>query len=286
MAAMKNSASDAASLTVSVVLHNSDPRLLERGLTSAAAAIRRAQADAVLGAASITLVDNASGAASREATAEVLRRIAALPGAVATRLLQQERNPGFGAGNNLALRDSAADYHLILNPDVEIARDALSIGIAHLAANSGDVLLSPRVTGDDGRQEFLCKRYPSLWVLLLRGFGPRWLQRAWHQRLDDYEMRDCLAGDEPCPVELASGCFMLVRAQALREVGGFDERFFLYFEDFDLSLRLAGRGRLLYLPGMRIVHHGGYAASKGPRHVVLFLRSALRFFRRHGWRLI
>jgi GT2 family glycosyltransferase len=285
MQAMNIGASDAASLTVSVVLHNSDPHLLERGLASASAAIRCAQAAGALGAAGIVLVDNDSCETNRAATAALLKRVGH-DSTVPMTLLQLDRNPGFGAGNNLALRDSGADYYLILNPDVEIAEDALRVGMAHLAANPGDVLLSPRVETEAGRQEFLCKRYPSLWVLLLRGFGPRWLQDRCRQRLDAYEMRDCLGTDQACTVELASGCFMLVRAAALRELGGFDERFFLYFEDFDLSLRLAGHGRLVFLPTMRIVHHGGYAASKGLRHMGLFLRSALRFFRCHGWRLI
>jgi GT2 family glycosyltransferase len=85
---------------------------------------------------------------------------------------------------------------------------------------------------------------------------------------------------------LASGCFMLVRTEALRAAGGFNDRYFLYFEDFDLSLRLGGQGRLIFNPAMRIVHHGGYAASKGNQHVRYFLRSGLTFFNQHGWRWI
>ena len=72
--------------------------------------------------------------------------------------------------------------------------------------------------------------------------------------------------------------------QAFDAVKGFDEDFFLYFEDYDLSLRLASRGHLSYQPAVRIVHHGGFAARKGWRHLRLFAASALRFFSRHGWR--
>jgi GT2 family glycosyltransferase len=79
---------------------------------------------------------------------------------------------------------------------------------------------------------------------------------------------------------------MLAPTPALRAVGGFDERYFLYFEDFDLSLRLGEHGRLVFEPAMRIVHHGGYAARKGLRHVRYFLRSGIRFFNDHGWRWI
>ena len=103
-------------------------------------------------------------------------------------------------------------------------------------------------------------------------------------RMADYQMSDVCSADVPAHVPLASGCFMLVRGDALRAVGGFDEGYFMYFEDFDLSLRLAQRGRLEYLPAMRIVHHGGYAGSKGLAHVKLFAGACLRFFRQHGWR--
>jgi GT2 family glycosyltransferase len=69
----------------------------------------------------------------------------------------------------------------------------------------------------------------------------------------------------------------------LKRLGGFDPRYFLYFEDFDLSLRTPQHARIAYVPSVRIVHHGGGAARKGLRHVRLFLTSAIRFFDQHGW---
>jgi hypothetical protein len=78
---------------------------------------------------------------------------------------------------------------------------------------------------------------------------------------------------------------MLVRRQALDAVGGFNEAFFLYFEDYDLSRRLAKHGSLLQVPGMRIIHHGGGAARKGWRHIRWFARGGWQFFQRWGWRL-
>jgi GT2 family glycosyltransferase len=78
---------------------------------------------------------------------------------------------------------------------------------------------------------------------------------------------------------------MLCRLVPLQAVGGFSPEYFLYFEDFDLSLRFAGEGQIAYVPAVRITHTGGYAAGKGWRHRRLFLRSAMRFFGRHGWRV-
>jgi len=76
-----------------------------------------------------------------------------------------------------------------------------------------------------------------------------------------------------------------MRTALFRAIGGFDARYFMYFEDYDLSLRLGRRAALAYAPAARVVHHGGNASAKGPRHVLWFVRSAWRFFSRHGWKI-
>jgi GT2 family glycosyltransferase len=78
---------------------------------------------------------------------------------------------------------------------------------------------------------------------------------------------------------------MFARRDELAAVGGFSPDYFLYFEDYDLSIRLRRRSRIAYVNRVRIVHHGGEAAKKGRTHVRLFLTSALRFFRTHGWKI-
>jgi GT2 family glycosyltransferase len=137
-------------------------------------------------------------------------------------------------------------------------------------------------------REFLCKRYPTVLDLALRGFAPAGLRRLFRKRLDRYEMRDAVALASAdglvSPVPLMSGCFMLVRRKAVEATGGFDPNYFLYFEDFDWSMRLNRVTQSAYVPSVRIVHHGGDASRKGWRHVVEFARSAVRFFNKHGWK--
>jgi GT2 family glycosyltransferase len=120
--------------------------------------------------------------------------------------------------------------------------------------------------------------------LFLRGFAPKAIKRVFSARLARYEMQDMDPDVAMNDVPIASGCFMLVRRAAWRGVGGFEPTYFLYFEDFDLSVRIRTIGRIAYVPSMRIVHHGGGAAGKGWRHVGLFVRAARLFFNRHGWR--
>ncbi len=272
-------------LSVSVVLHNNSLELLKRSLHSLLAAVRAAEKEACLGVVSIYLVDNDSDADYRLLLSELL---ASWPVDESCQLhyLPQLDNRGFGYGHNRVIESLGSDFHVVLNPDAELEVDTLCTGLSCMNQDDSIVLLSPRVCGPAGNQEFLCKRYPSALVLLLRGFAPGFIQRLFRRQLEEYEIRDLCSGEEQVEVDIASGCFMLVRSPALRAVGGFNEDFFLYFEDFDLSLRLRRQGRLVFNPAMRVVHHGGYAASKGLRHVRYFISSGLRFFNLHGWRWI
>ena len=97
-------------------------------------------------------------------------------------------------------------------------------------------------------------------------------------------MRDLSEANLTERILLISGCFMLVDTKVLQEVGGFDERYFLYFEDFDLSLRIGILGGLVHSPNVRITHEGGNTAKKGAIHIWYFIKSGIRFFNKHGWR--
>ncbi len=90
---------------------------------------------------------------------------------------------------------------------------------------------------------------------------------------------------EAVDVELVSGCCMFLRTQDAKAQGAFDETFFVYFEDFDLSITMRRVGRVVYAPSINIIHHGGNSAKKGFNHILLFARSAFRFFNKHGWKL-
>ena len=152
-------------------------------------------------------------------------------------------------------------------------------------------LVAPFAAGPDGAPQFLCKRYPDVLTLKLRAAAPRFLKRWFAGRLARYELRDIVgaaAERAASGVPLASGCCMLLRREVVERTRGFDPAYFVYFEDYDLSLRLAANGasRIDYLPSMRIVHFGGNAAKKSLKHIRLFAAGAVRFFNRHGWKFV
>ena len=268
-------------LDISLVTHAPDLALLGRVLEHLGLALRHARQRRGVSGARLTLVDNGPGTGWREPLQRVLDA-AALP--VVVELLSGHGNIGYGAGHNLALQRGSGAIHLILNPDVLLEEDALSEGLAFLAAHPEAGLLTPAAWGGDGQRQYLCKRYPTVLDLALRGFAPDRLRQRFQARLDRYELRDRTGDAVLWDPPIASGCFMLCRRAVLDRVGGFRPEYFLYFEDFDLSLRLAQVTRLVYVPAVRIVHLGGNAARKGVRHIGLFLRAATLFFQRHGWR--
>ncbi len=268
-------------LSIALVTYAPDLKVLATTLERLGCALRHARQRGLLTEAQLTLVDNGPGPGWQEPLRGLLEA-AHLPASV--ELLSGQGNVGYGAAHNLALHRGRGAAHLILNPDVWVEEDALSEGLAFLAAHPDVGLVAPAAWDGQGRRHYLCKRYPTVLDLALRGFAPTWLRHRLQTRLAHYELReqtgDAVFWDPP----IASGCFMLCRRAALEQVGGFRPDYFLYFEDFDLSLRLAAVARLVYAPQVRIIHLGGHAARKGLRHIALFLRAAARFFHRHGWR--
>ena len=280
-------------LSASIVVYDSDRALLRRALAALAAAVARAAEAGLLTGARITLVDN--GAAAGAVVDEpYIPDFAPPPSPVATawRRIAGQGNLGYGRGHNLVLLDPAAeaDMYLVLNPDALLDANALAAGLAWLRDTPACGMVAPNGTGPDGAPQFLCKRYPDALTLLLRAIAPAALRRRFAGRLARYEMRDVVgdAGERAAQGgPLASGCCMLLRREAVRHTRGVAPAFFVYFEDYDLSLRLAAGGawRIDYVPAMRVVHYGGNAAKKSLAHIRMFVAGAARFFNKHGWKL-
>lgn len=272
---LPGSPSKASPLSVSIVVY----RLDEAELAVNLGTLRLACEQAALTDVALTLIDN-----SEEGTqARALHALALRSGWPHANVLSGHGNVGYGAGHNLAIAATTTAVHLVLNPDVELDANALRAGLATLAL-PGVVLVGAVGRDGEGKPGYLSKRMPGVWTFFLRGFAPDWLKRRFDKQLAHYEYRD-LPTDCVSDVILVSGAFMLCRTDALRTAGGFDERYFLHFEDLDLSLRLAKLGRVVSDPRVTLIHHGGNSASRGFAHLRVFVRSGLRFFNTHGWRL-
>lgn len=196
-------------------------------------------------------------------------------------IIRTGRNLGYGRAHNLAIADSVRrhDYHLVCNPDISLGRCVIS-ELSRLLSERPQVgLCMPKVLGIDGSIQYLCKRPPSPVDFAVRRLLPaRWLER----RRTWFEMRD-QSYEHERSVECLSGCFMFFRSTVLDAIGGFDERFFLYLEDFDISRRAAMRALNLYYPGVHVIHVHQRGHSKSLRLFLAVLTSAIRYFNKWGW---
>jgi GT2 family glycosyltransferase len=275
-----------SSLQVSIVTFRPDWQLLERCLRKLALAIGAARESGVLRTVHVALVDNS---ADRAIAAKVvdLGRTRFADSGVQVSYVHGHANIGYGAAHNLALHGSGADYHLVLNPDVELAADALLNAVRWMNAHPDVGAIAPQVKRRDGTRDYLVKRKPAVLDLALRGFMPRVGRLLFRSRLDRYEMRDVIDADperDIVDVAAMSGACMLLRRKAVDQTGGFDPRFFLYFEDYDWTVRLNKVTRTAYVPSFEVVHHGGGASRKGMRHVGHFMKGGWRYYRKHGWK--
>ncbi len=278
---MLKSESPALALSISVVVYHSDLQVLLQTLQSLYIALQRTLQQGLITQATVQIICNDDSA---DRLQSVLQSLASDADIVLS-IQSAPANIGYGAAHNMAIAAAHTTFHLVLNPDVILAPDTLQAGLAFLAANPEVSAASPLVTDGKGSRQYLCKRYPRVMDLLLRGFLPTLARNRFQQRLAYYEMQDLSEQQPTKDIPIISGCFMLFRTRKLQELEGFDPRYFLYFEDFDLSLRASVNGNLAYVPTMQIVHLGGHTARKGWRHISLIVRSGIRFYSTWGWRL-
>ncbi|NEX64482.1 glycosyltransferase family 2 protein [Noviherbaspirillum galbum] len=250
-------------ISCSVVSYHNPPDQLGLALRSVAASHA---------AVDLWLVDN-----SRDTALESVAREAG------ARYLHLPANPGFGAAHNLAIRqalESGSDYHLVMNPDVWFGPEVIPAMTAYLDAHPDIGLLMPDIRYPDGSRQHLCKLLPNPADLIVRRFLPGLYRLS--GRLARYELHDS-GYDRVMDVPALSGCFMLLRASVLRRIGGFDERFFLYMEDVDLSRRVGEVARTVYYPLVSITHGYQKGSYKNATLLSHHIRSALRYFGKWGW---
>ncbi len=194
-----------------------------------------------------------------------------------------KKNVGFGAGHNQVLSKilDASKYHVVLNPDVYFDEQVIRTLYQFMEQNQAVGQVMPKVLYPDGRLQYLCKLLPTPKILLLRRFL-NFLNNM-HERENFQYQLQFTSYDKIMDVPFLSGCFMFLRTEALKEVGLFDERFFLYTEDTDLTRRLHSRFRTVYFPDVSIYHHHARGSYKDFRLMLRNIESAIRYFNKWGW---
>lgn len=191
-------------------------------------------------------------------------------------------NIGYGAGHNKALRKAlelGVDYHLVMNSDVTIPPGTLKTLAAIMDSDPDVGMIQPRIVNPEGQLQFTARMLPTPFDLIGRRFIPGFsrLRRNYH-----YELQ-YLDHSKPFEAPYFQGSFMFLRMDAIKAVGMFDERFFLYPEDIDLSRRIAAKFKALYTPQCTITHWHRRSSYHSFRIMVTHCLNMVKYFNKWGW---
>lgn len=191
-------------------------------------------------------------------------------------------NNGYGGGHNVAIREAMAEsseYHLVLNPDVWFGPEVVPAIWKKMENDRSIAQIMPKVLYLNGEIQRVAKLLPSPLDLIGRFFFPRFMIR---KRNDRHELRHS-GYDKVMNVPFLSGCFMFLRVSALKEIGLFDERFFMYAEDIDISRRLHARYKTLFYPEVSIYHRFTRLSYHNWRISLIHMSSVFKYFCKWGW---
>jgi GT2 family glycosyltransferase len=222
--------------------------------------------------AQIIVVDNASEDDSVKAIRSEFPQVV---------IIENCENLGFAKANNRGLRECTGRYVLLINSDV-LLRDGCFLSLYDYIEQHPDIgVLGPRILNGDLSLQESCKEFPTVWNTLCRAFA---LDSAFpNVRLFSSQLMRYWSHDNVQPVDILSGCFWMVRREALAQVGPLDERFFMYAEDKDWCKRYWKAGwSVVYYPGAEAIHLAASSSARDPiRFYIEMNRANLRYWKKH-----
>lgn len=199
-------------------------------------------------------------------------------------LITSEVNLGYTGGNNLGINAGRGRYILLLNPDTEVMGDALPAMVGYMNTHPDVGALGPQLLNPDGSIQSSRRRFPTLGTAFVESTV---IQQWWP---DNHILRRYYVQDRPddaiSEVDWATGACILLRRQAVDQVGLLDDEFFMYSEELDWCRRARDDGwKVVYLPTARVIHYEGKSSEQVmPLRHVRFQRSKIRYFRKHHGR--
>lgn len=220
----------------------------------------------------IYIVDNVEPAVAESPLAELAEQYEDVT------YLPTGKNLGFGGGHNYVLEQLDSKCHAIVNPDIILEEDAFSKLLAFMEQESVGMCV-PRLVDEEGKLLAVYRRELTVWDMFIRMF----LKGAFKKRQAYHTMQDA-DYSKPFEVPFAQGSFLVIRTELFKELGGFDERFFLYMEDADLCKRVNKVSRLCYCPDATVIHKWEKGSHKSGKLFKLHVQSMITYFGKWGWR--
>jgi len=192
-----------------------------------------------------------------------------------------DANLGYGAGHNIALKKALnqSRYHIVLNPDVIFEPGAFEKMYAYMEANPEVGHLMPKIRYPNGTLQYACKLLPTPMDLIFRRFLPAPFTK---NRTAYFEMHES-GYDKIMEVPYLSGCCMFLRLEALQKVGLFDEHFFMYPEDIDLTRRIHKQYKTVFYPYAQITHVHERGSYKSAKLLLVHIVNMIKYFNKWGW---
>lgn len=192
-------------------------------------------------------------------------------------------NSGFGVAHNQAITKAivfGAEYHFSVNPDIYFNEDVIGEMVDYMQRNKDVGMLMPQILNEDGSIQHMPKLLPSILSIFIRKFKKPYFY--YKKFIDQYELR-FINDDIIYNAPILSGCFTLLNLEAIKEVGMYDPKFFMYFEDWDLSRRMHQKYRTIYFPKVSVYHGYESGANKNSKLFKIFINSAITYFNKWGW---
>lgn len=204
----------------------------------------------------VVVVDNASKDQS----------LAMLNGLPRVRVIRSLVNKGFASGCNIGLYNNESDYYLFVNPDCLFEINSIEALLSTMLADNSVGMVGGRLVDPDGTEQGGGRRaIPTPWRSFVRAFGLYRFADRWPRLFFDFYLHKQPLPDEPIEVEAISGACMLVRKEAMNDVGAWDEGYFLHCEDLDFSINLHRKGwKILFVPTAIVIHEKGVCGYSRP----------------------
>lgn len=194
------------------------------------------------------------------------------------------KNIGYGAAHNIAIRESIQrgfQYHVVLNPDIEFGDETIDGLERFMNSNPDAGLAMPDIRDYTTGERRPCARLlPTPSNVFMRRFASN---SEWTKRLNDRYQLKCADFSKVLAVPYLSGCFMFLRNDFLQDIGLFDDRFFMYFEDVDLSRRMFVAHENYYVPYVQAIHRGARESYHSKKMLWIMIKTAVKYFNKYGW---
>ncbi|MGI8952522.1 MAG: glycosyltransferase [Chitinophagaceae bacterium] len=190
------------------------------------------------------------------------------------------KNVGYGAGHNIALGQSLtqSEYHLVLNPDVYFEEGVVETLYQYASKHSTVGHIMPKTLYPNGEIQYACKLIPSPLDLIARLLPAAIFKKS----NEKFELK-FTGYNKIMEVPYLHGCFMFFRCAALQQIGLFDERFFMYPEDIDITRRMHKKFKTIYYPFVHVFHKHAKSSFKNKRMFFIHIQNIIRYFNKWGW---